>query len=353
MALWMCRGGSRGQHEQKFLEDGRIYLTWSGSSRDLGAVNSQEEMSQVLKELYPAFPEGKIRQNNGQFWSFAKRMQPGDLVILPSKRSPSMHVGKITGPYTFEPTAPDPYVHWRSVEWLKIDIPKSRFDRDILASLGAFSTICQIQRNDAERRVREMAARNWSASSTPVARLATATAEDLSGSVTEDDVRLDLDLMARDEIAAHIYAKFKGHALEELVQAVLEAQGYVVYRSPEGPDSGVDLLAAPGNLGFGSPKICVQVKSQDEALDRATLDQLLGTMSNVDAERGLLVCWGGFKSTVLREKARLFFRVRLWDRDDLIEQILDNYDRLPEWIRGELPLKRIWTLALSVDEESE
>jgi type I restriction enzyme M protein len=48
--------------------------------------------------------------------------------------------------------------------------------------------------------------------------------------------------------------------------------------SPEGTDKGIDILAAPGSLGFGHPRICVQVKSGTEQVDRPTLDQLLGAM---------------------------------------------------------------------------
>jgi hypothetical protein len=30
MTLWLIRAGSRGEHEQKFLDEGKIYLTWGG-----------------------------------------------------------------------------------------------------------------------------------------------------------------------------------------------------------------------------------------------------------------------------------------------------------------------------------
>lgn len=39
-----------------------------------------------------------------------------------------------------------------------------------------------------------------------------------------------------------------------------------------GPDKGVDILASVGTLGFGSSKICVQVKSTDMSVDRIVLD---------------------------------------------------------------------------------
>jgi restriction system protein len=94
----------------------------------------------------------------------------------------------------------------------------------------------------------------------------------------------------------------------------------------------------------------VQVKSHDDAVDHPTLSQLLGTMQSVGAEQGLLVSWGGFRSSVERVTAQNFFRVRLWNQTELISQVLEHYDRLDEEIRAELPLKRIWTVA-APDEE--
>lgn len=115
----------------------------------------------------------------------------------------------------------------------------------------------------------------------------------------------------------------------------------------EGPDKGIDILAALGPLGFGQPRICVQVKSGDSPVDRPTLDQLIGTMQNVQAAQGLLVSWGGFKRSVEREIPTQFFRVRLWDQDDLIAEILRLYDQLDESLRADIPLKRVWAVTLS------
>ena len=79
-------------------------------------------------------------------------------------------------------------------------------------------------------------------------------------------------------------------------------------------------------------------------MDRPTLDQLIGAMQNVNAEQGLLVSWGGFKTSIDKELPTQFFKVRLWDQDSIIDELMSNYDRLDEDIRAELPLKRIWTL---------
>ncbi|MEX2016747.1 MAG: hypothetical protein WD873_08885, partial [Candidatus Hydrogenedentales bacterium] len=56
------------------------------------------------------------------------------------------------------------------------------------------------------------------------------------------------------------------------------------------------------------------------------------------------VSWGGFKNTTRQEARQSFFTVRLWDADDFLEALMRNYDRLPEVLQKELPLKRIWAL---------
>lgn len=344
MALWLCRTGRHGEHETKFIQDGRIYLTWMGLNRDLGKLKDLAELRELLDELYPKFTPSHRTQNSGQIWAFVSRMSPGDWVVVPSKQR-TIHVGEITGRYVFSAEAPEPYFHSRTIKWLQTDIPRTNFDGDILNSLGAFTTVCRIQRNDAETRIRAMQANGWkSAGIQP----RTPQAED------EDDAplaaeRLDLEQIARDEIARLIASRFSGHSLESLVEAILKAQGFTTHHSPKGADGGVDILAAPGTLGFGSPRICVQVKSQDSPLERPVLDQLVGTMQHVGADQGLLVCWGGFKATIEREAPRLFFRVRLWDQKVLIDELLAHYDKLDEDIRAELPLKRVWAVAAQDD----
>ena len=72
-------------------------------------------------------------------------------------------------------------------------------------------------------------------------------------------------------------------------------------------------------------------------------------MQNVQATHGLVVPWGGFKSTVDKEVAVQFFRVRLWDRDDLIDSVLEYYDHLDQGIKAEPPLRQVWMVSLSDD----
>ncbi len=342
MTLWMMRCGSHGEFEGKFLADQRVFLTWERLPGNLAELDTKEQVRGVLEEVYPESPRGKISNHTGQIWSFLRRMEPGDWVVVPSRRKPAVHIGEITGECQYDPSADELFRHSRSVKWIAQDVPRSNFPKDILSSFGVLMTICRIAQNDAEARVRSMAVQGWK----PAAGMAVAGrchAEEVDESEAEPE--FDLEELIRDQIARHIIAQHKGHGMARLVDAILRAHGYATHLSPPGPDKGVDILAGRGDLGFDSPRLCVQVKSGDSPLDRPTLDQLIGTMQNFQAQHGLLVSWGGFRSSVDKEEASQFFRVRLWDRDDLIDQLLDCYDRLDAEVRAELPLKKVWMLS--------
>lgn len=42
--------------------------------------------------------------------------------------------------------------------------------------------------------------------------------------------------------------------------------------------------------------------------------------------------------------------MRLWDQNDLIDQLFSVYDKLDEDLRAEIPLKRIWAVAESEED---
>jgi restriction system protein len=170
--------------------------------------------------------------------------------------------------------------------------------------------------------------------------------EQVTGNAEETDALTDIEQLARDQILGYIEQHFKGHDLARLVDAVLQAEGYVTYVSPPGPDGGADVLAGGGSLGLDRPRLCVQVKSSLSPCDVTIFRALQGTMQTVQADQGLLVSWGGFTRAVEAEARTRFFSVRLWNADDVIKAVLRNYEKLPEALRGELPLKRMWALVL-------
>ena len=164
---------------------------WEGSNRDLSKVATLDDMYLVVAELYPGSSAGKIGNHGRQIYAFTHRIQKDDWVVMPSKTKPVINIGKVTSDYHFDPKATDPYFHWRSVDWFARDIPRSTFDKDLLYSLGAFMTVCRIQRNDAEPRIKALAQAKWKKSAVPIP-------QSVAEGDTDIEAPLDLAEIARD-----------------------------------------------------------------------------------------------------------------------------------------------------------
>ncbi|MFV1980575.1 MAG: restriction endonuclease [Rhodothermia bacterium] len=344
MAIWLIRAGSHGEYELKFTEENRVYVTWDNLDVDLAKLAERAELTDAMTQRYPDEKPNTIKNWVSQVWPFAHGISVGDLVVLPLKTQRAIQIGEMTGEYHFEPGGPNPFFHWRSVMWIAEGVPRDHFGKDLLNTFGAFLTICRVQRNNAEARILAMRSNNWKPET--IAAITSSPAEAVDD-VTEDT---DLEELARDQIARLIAARFKGHGLTRLVEAILNAQGYTTYRSPKGADGGADILAGAGPLGFGSPRLCVEVKSEDSPIDRPTVDKLLGAVSKFGAQEGLFVSWSGFRSNVRKELAPSFFRVRLWSQKELLEALFAHYDELDDDLKAELPLKRFWMVAAQNDD---
>lgn len=341
LSIWLFRAGSQGEFENKFLNDNRVYLTWEDLDINLKDYPNKEDLYDLLIKKYRLEKEKTAINWASQIYPIANRMKVGDWVVLPSKLNRTIHFGENKGDYCFDPNAESPYFHYRDVRWFALDVPRDRFDQDILYSLGAFMTVCKIHKNNAEERLQEMYKNNWQV----VQKSITTRIDE-----TEEESAVNLEEFIQDKISEHIIRKFKGHKMEALIEEILKAKGFTTYRSPEGADHGIDILASSNTLGFGSPKICVQVKTNGTPVGRPTMDQLLGTMSNVNADYGLLVSWSGFKVSVLNEVPKQFFKLRLWDSAKIIEQLFETYDLLSDDIKTEIPLKRVWMLNVEDNE---
>lgn len=333
MSMWLCRAGSSGEFENKFLEENRIYCTWDNLAESILQFKTKQDLQQYFLENEPDVKVRTAMNWASQVWPFGHEMKRGEIVVLPSKIKQVIHFGKITGDYAFLLENGSPYYHMHSVDWFARDIPRSNFDQDILYSFGAFMTICRIKQ---EERVKAVIHAYLHGKKAPL----------LFPPQSSDEAEMtrDIENEALDAIKNLMIQKAKGHDLAKIVDAILRAKGFTTYVSPPGPDKGVDILASAGTLGFGSPKICVQVKSTDAPVDRTVLDQLGGVMKNFNAEYGLLVSWSGFKSSVIHEIANQFFQIRLWSHIEIVDEFLQHYDQMDDKIKELIPLKKIWVV---------
>lgn len=333
MPIWLVRAGKDGQFEDLAIGSKVAVAGWSEAG-DLSGVRSKADLMARFQATWPDLKQKTLINWASQVWPFINEIKSGDIIALPLKGRPFIAFGRATGSYRFVPDAPADAQNQIPVEWLK-EVPRSDIPQDLLYSLGAFMTVCRIWRNDAENRITALL------EGKPFSQVP---APGIADAADADGENVDLESVLLDQIRAHITSKFKGHGLSRLVAAVLQAQGYKTTTAPAGPDGGVDVVAGSGPLGFDAPRIAVQVKSEQSPIDVKVVRELQGVMKNFGADHGMVVAWGGFKHTVIRESSRQFFEIRLWGPDDLVKAILEHYDNLSDEIRAELPLRRLWSL---------
>lgn len=331
MSLWLVRAGGHGEQEQVAIEENVITIGWNEFS-DFSNLKRKEDLTEIYRKEYPGASKNKAGNEIGQIWRFIHDIKKGDLVALPLKTESSIALGEVVGDYEYKELFNN-VKHIRRVKWLKT-LPRSAFDQDLLYSFGAFMTVCKIQRNGAKERVLKLLHGN----------VKQIESEEAGEELQEETI--DIEEYSQDQIVKYIEAKFKGHGLARLIDAILKAQGYVTRVSPPGKDGGIDILAAPGPLGFDRPRICIQVKSSNVPASVQVLRELQGVMSKVRADQGLFVSWGGFNSEAKQEAKDAFFTIRLWDQGNILQEIFKYYERFDDELKAELPLKRIWSLVI-------
>lgn len=342
---WVVRAGRDGEQEQANLEQGTATIGWSIA--DLGNTASREEVRAAMDAAYPDDSAGRLANHTGQVWAFRSLIQPGDLVVMPSKLRPGyLYLGKCTGPYRYVPTEQDSRRrHQLPVEWQAEPVSKSAIKDDLLYSLNAIMTVFNPTRNSAGERIAAL----YNSGADPgnpnpvTAKPASPSTPAASPDVSDPDPTPTLDAI-RDRIRTHLVENFGEHKLTHLVADILEALGYHCEVSPPGPDGAVDIVAGRGPLGLDSPTLIVEVKSEPGPIDVKVVRGLHSAMTQHRADQGLLVAWGGVTGPAAREFKRDRTSFRIWDSEELLNRLFETYARLPGSTRARIPLKQAWVL---------
>lgn len=316
---------------------------------EVGDLSVAKDLPAMRALLTPAMP-GKRAKTVGnyaaQLNAFANRMSIGDIVVLPLKSVGRLAFGVVTGDYKYLP-GEGVLNHVRSIEWKRPDVARTAINQDLLYSLGAFSTVVQISRNDAAYRLERV---TLGAETDPGARpdvpLVVAKQDD---DVVDTDEAIasngqDIIRYSRDRILTLIKEQFAGHALQDLVAEILRAEGMTCKVPPKGADGGIDIIAGSGVLGISGPTIIVQVKSQTSRVGSEVLDQLGGVVGQHQADHGLLVALGGLTAQAQVKVDAQRLRVAVWDAEELVDRLLKHYEVLPEAIKEAIPLRRAWVI---------
>lgn len=332
MVLWLIRAGRYGEQEEVIFEKGITAIGWE-ELPDLSKFETSEDLRLKYIETYG---DTKIRANGlriGQLWKFAKEIKIGDLIVTPVKSPSAIAIGKIKGEYEYEKDSPNAK-HQRKIEWMYTSIPRSEFPLEVLRSIGARLTVSKIKQENAKLYINELIAKHGNSNDKTIN-------ENISDEESEE---IDLEEYSQDTIIKFLEKNFKEHDLTRLIEGVFKAKGYHTERSPPGRDGGVDIFASSGKMGFDDPKICIQVKSSRNPTDVKILRELEGVSKKFGANYEILVAWGGATKDAKREIRERFFTAKFWDQKKIIEELIENYDKLDNELRAEIPLRKIWAI---------
>lgn len=343
--LWIVRAGRHGERELEAITQGKL-LPGFNELGDLSGLKDREAIGRALAAVDPLGGKNTQRNFAAQLNQFVNTIAEGDLVVLPRKVTSGVAVGRVTGPYVYQSGNVCP--HTRAVTWLNEAVPREAFAQDLRHSLGAFMTICEVKRNEALARV-EAVVKTGRDPGPLLGKQGIVAVKAATEDAEAEDVELDVEDIARQQIIALVKSAFAGHDLAYLVAEILRIEGYVTKVSPPGPDGGVDILAAGGRLGLGEDRICVQVKSGDAPANQEVVLKLMGSVQAAKARTGLLVSIAGVNGAAQKLIDNEFFSVRLWQMPELLSALFASYGQLTDETRAKIPLKQIWSPVAGVD----
>lgn len=324
--MWMVRNPG-GQYTPELLSKGITGIGWSEVIPDVSDAKSPEDFYKIVRKTYPELsPQGVINAGR-QLFKFFREMKINDGVMTYDSSSRTYHIGEITGEVKSDPNA-EHLNNTRTVNW------KYKVDRDTLSqpardSLGSTLTIFK------------PSAEALSEIQKAIEFPATVQSEPVPTAETESEDPLDYALINSHELIKDRVMKLSWKDMQELVAGILRAMGYKTRVSPEGGDRGKDIIASPDGLGFVQPRIFVEVKHRKGQMGAPEIRKFIGGR-HPQNDRCLYVSTGGFSTEAKYEAERSQAQLTLMDGDELVNLLVEHYEKSDAKTRALIPLRRTY-----------
>ncbi|WP_394174000.1 restriction endonuclease [Guptibacillus hwajinpoensis] len=321
---WMVRAGDNNELISTWLRKGVVSIGWAELNDPQEYKNREELMKKAHRVYEEEKPSTRINWAS-QVWRFSHGIKEGDRVISFARDKREYIVGTFTGShYHDDSVVSDGYPNVINVKWEGKRISRDDLTQGAKNSLGSVLTIFKIDQwgNEID---------NLLQGKKPVED--SLAEEDEEEEIIKEDIVQKALTMIEDKVD-----KLDPWQMQDLVAGLLQAMGYTVKVSKKGPDGGVDILAHKDALGFEKPIIKVQVKHRKSTASAPEVQQLLGAHP-IDAN-GLFVSTGGFTSAA--EAITKQYNIKLIDLEQLVNMIVQWYEKMPNETRSLLPLQKMY-----------
>lgn len=321
--MWVIRAGRNNEADSLFLEKSMVALGWDALPDLSTLASDREAFREAFAQAYEHGEHDNIATTAGQPYRFVHELRGGDIVLYPRRLDRQIYYGRLTSEYQHNPSINSQFPHTRAVEWMK-NRPRTAFSQGALNEINSALTLFQVKNYSEEFR--------------------SAFEEDSSAPPVEEDptvapVAEEIEETTRDFVLKTLSKDLKGHPFAHFFAHLLNVMGYRTRISPEGPDSGIDIVAHQDELGFEPPIIKVQIKSTEGKVGRPEIQALFGTVGA--GEHGLVVTLGGYTAQAL-DFERNNTNLRLIDGQNLLDLILTHYARFDPRYKALMPLKQVY-----------
>jgi restriction system protein len=155
MAMWRVQSGPRGELEDAIARNA-VALPWY-ELPDLSKITTKENLTTLYRQFHVDLKPQQITVAVGQIWAFLQRIQIGDWVVMPLKRHAAVAVGTVESGYEYRSDLGKYLRHIRRVKWVHTEIPRCKFEQDLLFSFRGIMAVCQLNKNEAEVRIKAIA----------------------------------------------------------------------------------------------------------------------------------------------------------------------------------------------------
>lgn len=318
----MVRAGDHNELISTYLDNGIASIGWPALG-DPTRFITKEEMILCANEKYDERKPSTRLSQMSQLWRFMHEIEIGDTILSYSKEKREYIIGTVTKPHFYNVNVGNfNYPNHISVEWQAQTISRDQLTSSSKNTLGSTLTIFRADSvaNDFLKLLNE-----------PETTLPDTPPDD------SIDLLEEFEGKAKSMISDKIDS-LDPWEIQEVIGGLLQAMNYNVRVSPKGPDGGVDVIAFKDAFGFEKPIIKVQVKHRKSTAGSPEIQQLLG--ANPRVGNSLFVSTGGFSNQALAVAKQE--GVKTIDLDELVDLIIQWYDKMPNETRALLPLKKIY-----------
>ena len=317
MAIYVVRA-NYGEYTDAFVQDGYCAIGWlpEDDLTDIVKEKNVDLLTKKFQKYYSDSSKMSQAQNIGQVTRFLFDTKVGDIVITPGDIVEDLYYGKITSEYYHDEQDDDcPYPHRKEVEWEKNPVLRYNLSIPLQNTLRSSLTVFYVKHKNAFL--------------------------EAIGIKGEEKRQAFEYKKIVNEILIRIL-NLSSEEFEILVKDLLAAIGFNATHIGKSGDGGID---AEGELEiYNMASIDLKIQAKRYAINRSVNAKIVRDFRGAVSEKsqGCIITTSTYPKNARNEARKPGFKnIGLIDGPQLVEILIENYQKLSEEMKEKLRLRPI------------